>query len=71
MRAVPDESRGQAYGLAAAALQAAQGLGIALAGLLAELSTPATAIAVFAAVGVLAGSGAAAGWQRARSATAA
>lgn len=66
MRAVPDESRGQAYGLAAAALQAAQGIGIALAGVLAELTTPATAIAVFAAVGVLAGSGAAAGWQRAR-----
>ena len=66
MRSVPDESRGQAYGLAAAALRAAQGLGIGLAGLLAEITTPATAVASFAAIGVLVGVGAAYGWRRAR-----
>jgi predicted MFS family arabinose efflux permease len=66
-RAVPDHSRGQVYGLASAALRAAQGLGIALAGLLAEVSSPATAIAVFATVGVVAGSAVAVGWHRVRS----
>lgn len=66
-RAVPDQSRGQVYGLASAALRAAQGLGIALAGALAELTTPATAIAVFAMAGVLTGIPIAIGWQRVQS----
>lgn len=65
MQKVPDESRGQAYGLAAAALRAAQGLGIALAGLLAEISTPAVAVGSFALVGVVVGIGAAISWRRA------
>ncbi|WP_218952233.1 MFS transporter [Amycolatopsis anabasis] len=67
-RTVPAERRGQAYGLATAILRAAQGAGIALAGAVAELTTPSTAIATFAALGVVAGAGAAAGWQRARTA---
>ena len=37
MQAVPDEARGQAYGLASSALRAAQGLGVALAGLVARV----------------------------------
>lgn len=67
---VPEESAGQAYGLASAALRAAQGLGIALAGVLAQLTSPSIAITMFAAAGVIAGTGAAIGWQRAQSATA-
>jgi MFS family permease len=68
MQLVPDESRGQVYGLAASAMRAAQGLGIALAGLLAEFTTPATAIALFAAAGTVTGVGVAIGWHRAWSA---
>jgi MFS family permease len=64
-RTVPDELRGQSFGLALAVLRAAQGLGIALGGVLAQLTTPATAIAAFAALGVAAGTGIAAGWRRA------
>jgi MFS family permease len=67
-RMVPEQIRGQAYGLASAMLRAAMGLGVALAGVLAELTTPATAIAMFAAVGVLAGAGAALGWNHSRAA---
>ncbi|HEU5474251.1 MAG TPA: MFS transporter [Actinophytocola sp.] len=68
-RTVPAANRGQAYGLALAVLRAAQGVGIALSGVLAEVTTPSTAIAVFAAIGTAAGCGVAVGWQRARSAT--
>src|SRR5205807_215264 len=51
---VPDASRGQAIGLASAAMQAAQGLGIVLAGLLAQALTPATVVGLAGAVGVVA-----------------
>jgi len=66
MQAVPDEARGQAYGLASSALRAAQGLGVALAGLVAEFVTPGVTVAAFAAGGVLAGVLAAIGWHGAR-----
>jgi predicted MFS family arabinose efflux permease len=66
MRAVPDAARGQAFGLASASLRVAQGLGVALSGVLAQFVTPASAIAVFAAAGVVAGVGAALGLRRAR-----
>jgi MFS family permease len=65
-RIVPAERRGQAYGLAAAVVRGAEGLGTALAGVVAQFSSPSTAIAVFAALGVLAGTATAAGWRRAR-----
>lgn len=64
-RMVPDHNRGQAYGLASATLRAAEGLGIAVAGVVAQVSSPAAAITVFAAVGVIAASGTALGWHRA------
>ncbi|OLF09821.1 hypothetical protein BLA60_18815 [Actinophytocola xinjiangensis] len=64
-RTVPDEVRGQAYGLALAVVRATQGLGALLAGVLAQFSDPSTAIAVFAALGVLGGAGVATGWRRA------
>jgi MFS family permease len=68
-RTVPAERRGQAYGLAAAVVRGAEGLGPALAGVVAQFSSPSTAIAVFAALGVLGGTAAAAGWRRTLSAT--
>jgi hypothetical protein len=61
----PDESRGQAIGLAGAAMQAAQGLGIVLAGLLAQVLTPAAVVGLAGAAGVVAAVGAAALWRRA------
>jgi MFS family permease len=66
IRFVPEERRGQAYGLAVAIVFATQGLGAALAGVVAQFTSPSTAIAVFAALGVLAGTAAAVGWQRVR-----
>lgn len=66
-RSVPAERRGQAYGLALAVVRATQGLGAALAGVVAQFSSPSTAIAVFAVLGILAGTGVAVGWWRARS----
>jgi MFS family permease len=50
VRRTPAEARGRATGLAAAGLIGAQGLGLLAAGLLAEWSSPAVAVAVTAAV---------------------
>ena len=65
-RNVPPERRGQAYGLAVAVVRATQGLGAALAGVVAQFSSPSLAIAVFAALGTLAGFAAAVEWGRVR-----
>lgn len=65
-RIVPAERRGQAYGLAVALVRATQGVGAALAGVVAQFSSPSAAIAVFAALGVLGGIAVAAGWRRVR-----
>ncbi|GAA2276122.1 MFS transporter [Glycomyces scopariae] len=51
---IPDGMRARAIGFAAAGLQTAQGLGMALAGLLAEAVTPSVAIALSGAVGSVA-----------------
>ena len=51
--AVPDAHRGQAFGLAVTALRVTQGLGVLLAGLLAERTGPATAVALAGALGVV------------------
>jgi predicted MFS family arabinose efflux permease len=51
VQAVPAEQRGQAFGLAAAGLAAGQGLGIALAGAIADHVGPALVIAVAGAAG--------------------
>jgi predicted MFS family arabinose efflux permease len=66
IRTVPAERRGQAYGLALAVVRATQGLGAALAGVVAQYSSPSTAIAAFAVLGVLAGTATAVGWWRVR-----
>ncbi|HEY3718498.1 MAG TPA: MFS transporter [Jatrophihabitantaceae bacterium] len=51
--AVPDHQRGQAVGLMGAGLQAAQGLGILLAGALADVVSPPTAVAICGGAGMV------------------
>ncbi|WP_165949414.1 MFS transporter [Kribbella turkmenica] len=53
VRLVPDDRRGQVIGLASAGLQAAQGLGVAAAGVLAEVTTAATSVGLMGAAGGL------------------
>ncbi|NDL57636.1 MFS transporter [Phytoactinopolyspora mesophila] len=65
VRLVPTHRRGQAIGVAIAALRAAQGLGIVLAGLLAQFLTPAAIIAGAAALGTVVTAVAATRWLRA------
>jgi MFS family permease len=62
VRAVPDSSRGQAFGLAVTALRVSQGAGVALAGLAAESFAAHQVVAAAGALGVLAASGAAILW---------
>jgi predicted MFS family arabinose efflux permease len=50
-RAVPDDLRARTTGVAAAGLQTAQGLGVLLAGALAEVMSPAASIAICSAAG--------------------
>jgi MFS family permease len=64
--AVPDAHRGQAFGLAVTALRVTQGLGVLLAGVLAEATGPAIAVGVAGAVGVVVAVGCAAAWNRVR-----
>lgn len=59
--------RGRAVGLAMAALRAAQGVAIVLAGLLAQLLPPSVVIAAAAGIGVLVAAAAAVAWSRAAS----
>jgi MFS family permease len=62
VRAVPDASRGQAFGLAVAALRVSQGVGIALAGMAAERYAVHQVVAAAGALGALAAGGAAILW---------
>lgn len=64
VQAVPDAQRGQAFGLAVTALQVAQGLGIGLAGWVAEQAGPGRAITVAGTAGVVAAAGAWRSWHR-------
>lgn len=64
--AVPDHRRGQAVGLLAAGLQAAQGLGILLAGALAGRVAPSTSVGICGAAGVLCALGLSRARRRAR-----
>jgi len=64
---VPDHSRGQAVGLAQAAIRVAQGVGIVGSGLLAQLLRPGQVIALAAAIGVLLAVSTATAWSRADS----
>lgn len=64
--AVPDAHRGQAFGLAVTALRVTQGVGVLVAGVLAEGTGPALAVALAGALGVLVALACALGWGRAR-----
>jgi sugar phosphate permease len=66
VQAVPDNQRGQAFGVASTALRSSQGLGILLAGVLGERFSPSTALATMGAVGALVALAAGAAWRRAR-----
>lgn len=66
MELVPDERRGQVYGLARSGLIAAQGFGVLAGGVVAELTgSVSTTIALAGAVGLVAAVLAAISWQRA------
>jgi len=52
--AVPDERRGQALGLAVTALKVAQGLGVTIAGLAAEVLAPHEVVGIAGVLGVAA-----------------
>ncbi|MEJ2871373.1 MFS transporter [Actinomycetospora sp. OC33-EN08] len=62
---VDDARRGQAFGLAVTALRVTQGVGVLLAGALAERTAPSTAVAVGGAAGVVVAVLAARSWARA------
>ena len=61
---VPKEGRGLAFGLVAAGLQTAQGLGILIAGLLAESFSPNVVVVCAGAVGIVLAAGLALPWTR-------
>ncbi|MDL5158805.1 MFS transporter [Actinomycetospora termitidis] len=62
---VDDAQRGQAFGLAVTALRVTQGVGVLLAGVLAQRSSPSTAVAIGGAVGIVVALWAARAWSRA------
>jgi predicted MFS family arabinose efflux permease len=63
MRLVPDDRRGQAFGLAVTALKVSQGIGVGLAGLVAEWVGPHGTVALAGVVGVVAASGVGLLWR--------
>ncbi|MFI9385901.1 MFS transporter [Kutzneria sp. NPDC052558] len=65
MRNVPDDRRGQAFGLAVTALKVAQGVGVGLAGVVAEELTAHGTVALAGVVGVLAAIGVGLMWRSA------
>jgi len=65
MRNVPDDRRGQAFGLAVTALKVAQGVGVGLAGVIAEQLTAHGTVALAGVVGVLASVGVGLMWRSA------
>ncbi|GAA0624694.1 MFS transporter [Kribbella sandramycini] len=66
VQAVPDAQRGQAFGVASTALKSSQGLGILLAGLMADSASPSVALGVMGTVGTCAALAAGSAWTRAR-----
>ncbi|MFI7067851.1 MFS transporter [Kribbella sp. NPDC050124] len=66
VQAVPDGQRGQAFGVASTALKGSQGIGILLAGLVADQYSPSFALGVMGAAGAVAALAAGAAWTRAR-----
>jgi predicted MFS family arabinose efflux permease len=70
MRSVPDDRRGQAFGLAVTALKVSQGVGVGLAGIVAEQLSPHGTVALAGVVGVAAAAGAGRLWRGAGGASA-
>jgi MFS family permease len=68
IRAVPDNQRGQAFGLAQTSLRVSQGLGVVIAGAFAEEFRPSTVVAMAGAIGAGVALLAALSWHRARTA---
>lgn len=66
MQTVPDAQRGQAFGLAHTSIRVAQGLGVVVAGGVAEGFSASTVVAMAGAVGTLAGVATAIAWHRVR-----
>jgi MFS family permease len=64
--AVPDSAKGQAFGLASTALRVAQGLGVVIAGAVADQVSPTWVVAGAGALGTVAAAGAATAWRRAQ-----
>ena len=65
VQAVPDQRRGQAFGVANTVLRGSQGAGVLLAGALADSTSPSTAVAVAGAVGTVAATAAGLAWAHA------
>ncbi|MGB3439470.1 MAG: MFS transporter [Actinophytocola sp.] len=65
VKATPDDQKGQLIGLAVAAMRGAQGIGVLLAGVLAQFLDPARVIALMAVIGVAVAVVAARAWRRA------
>jgi MFS family permease len=66
VQTVPDEQRGQAFGLAHTSIRVAQGLGVVVAGAVAEGVAPSTVVAMAGVLGTLVALAAAISWQRAQ-----
>jgi MFS family permease len=66
VQAVPDAQRGQAFGVASTALKGSQGVGILLAGLLADQWAPSVSLGIMGAAGAVAALAAGAAWSYAR-----
>lgn len=69
VRAVPEHQRGQAFGLAAPAITAIQGIGLLLGGVLADHIGAATTIGITGAAGLVTGTPLAMAWRRVRTTT--
>lgn len=66
VQAVPDSKRGQAFGLASTSLRVSQGLGVVIAGAVAEGVAPSLVVALAGAMGAVVALLAAGAWRRAR-----
>lgn len=70
IQAVPDAGRGQAFGLAQTSLRVSQGVGVVLAGAMAEWISPSMVVTLFGAIGTIVAVLAALSYQRADTASA-
>jgi MFS family permease len=69
VQAVPDAQRGQAFGLAVTSLRVSQGLGVVVAGAIADVLRPSLVVGMAGVIGALIALLAARAWRRASAAT--